>query len=111
MMKPASFHTLARDTLQDFSKEVRMELGKAIFSLQKGESLSMPLSRPMSVVAAGVHELRVKDRSGIYRVFYFTKQPDRIFIFHAFTKKTQETPKNEIVTGRRRLREMLDEKN
>jgi hypothetical protein len=39
-------------------------LGKALLALQYGHSLSMPLSRPMPEVAAGVEELRVKDRSG-----------------------------------------------
>ena len=29
-----------------------------------------PLSRPMGSVASGVEELRVRDRSGAYRVFY-----------------------------------------
>jgi len=52
---------------------MRRELGKARFDLQKGEKLSMPLSRPMASVAAGVEELRVRDRSGAYRVFYYAK--------------------------------------
>jgi phage-related protein len=107
MIKPASFHSSAKDTIQSFSKAVRMELGKAIFTLQRGEALSMPLSRPMATVALGVYELRMKDRSGIYRVFYYTKKQDKILIFHAFTKKTQETSKQDIELGRKRLREML----
>jgi hypothetical protein len=45
-------------------------LGKAIFDLQRGERLSMRVSRPMPSVAAGVEELRIRDRSGIYRAFY-----------------------------------------
>lgn len=108
MLKPATFHPNAIETIQEFSKEVRLEIGKAIFDLQKGETLSMPLSRPMGVVAPGVHELRVKDRAGIYRVFYLTKLKESVLVFHAFTKKTQETPKHEIEVGRKRLKEMLE---
>jgi phage-related protein len=90
---------------------VRRELGKAIFDLQKGEKISMPLSRPMPSVAAGVEELRVKDRSGAYRVFYYLKLADSVLIFHAFAKKTPQTPTHEIALARRRLKEMLDEES
>ena len=89
----------------------RSELGKAIFDLQAGANLTMPLSRSMSSVAAGVNELRIRDRSGIYRVFYYTKLADSILIFHAFAKKTQKTPQHEIVLAQQRLKEILDEKS
>jgi phage-related protein len=35
----------------------------------------------MSSVAQGVEELRIKDRAGAYRVFYFTRLTDAILIF------------------------------
>jgi phage-related protein len=82
-----------------------------IFDLQKGEKLSMPLSRPMSSVAASVEELRVRDRAGAYRVFYCTKLADSVLIFHAFVKQTQRTPPQEIALAQKRLKEMLDEKD
>lgn len=109
-MALAVFHPKARDAIREFPEDVRRELGKAIFDLQKGYKLSMPLSRPMSSVAAGTEELRVKDRSGAYRVFYYTRLADSVFIFHAFVKKTQKTPRQEIALAQKRLKEMLDEK-
>jgi phage-related protein len=87
---------------------VRREFGKTIFDLQRGEKLSMPLSRPMPLVASGVEELRISDRSGAYRVFYYTKLANSILIFHAFAKKTQKTPLNEIALAQKRLKEMLE---
>ena len=107
-MKSAVFHPKARDSIREFPEDVRREFGKVIFDLQKGEKLSMPLSRPMSSVAAGVEELRVRDRSGAYRVFYYTKLADAVLIFHAFTKKSQKTPLDEIAIGQKRLKEMLE---
>jgi phage-related protein len=62
----------------------------------------------MSSVASGVEELRVKDRSGAYRVFYYTRLADSVMIFHAFAKKTQKTPLQEIALAQKRLKEMLD---
>jgi phage-related protein len=88
---------------------VGREFGKVIFDLQKGEKLSMPLWRPMSSVAAGVEELRVRDRSGAYRSFYYTRVADSVLIFHAFAKKTQKTPPHEIALAQKKLKEMLDE--
>jgi len=71
----------------------------------------MPLSRPMSSVAPSVEELRVRDRSGAYRVFYFARLVDSILIFHAFGKKTPRTPPHEIELAQKRLKEMLDEES
>src|SRR5215510_14839580 len=101
-MKPALFHPKAREVIKTFPKGVRKELGKAIFDLQKGHTLGMPLSRPMPSVALGVEELRMRDRAGIYRTFYFTKSARGILVFHAFVKKTQKTSPQEVALGRKR---------
>ena len=61
----------------------------------------------MPSVASVVEELRVRDRSGAYRVFYFTKMETAVLIFHAFEKKTAKTPPHEIELARKRLKEML----
>ena len=42
------------------------------------------------------------------RVFYYAKLADSVLIFHAFTKKTQKTPPDEIALGQKRLKEMLE---
>jgi phage-related protein len=83
-------------------------LGEALLDLQHGASIGMPMSRPMPEIAAGVCELRVKDRSGIYRAFYATKIGTTLLVFHAFVKKAQKTPPHEIALARRRLKEMSE---
>jgi phage-related protein len=70
----------------------------------------MPLSRPMPSVAPGVHEIRVRDRNGIYRTFYLLESEQGVLVFHAFVKKTQKTPAREVETARQRLKELLHEK-
>jgi len=62
-------------------------------------------------MAKGVEELRLKDRNGVYRVFYLASFADAVLIFHAFTKKTQKTPLREIDLARKRLKEMLYEES
>jgi len=44
--------------------EIRADLADALARLDAGLSLSMPLSRPMPAIGPGVHELRLRDRSG-----------------------------------------------
>jgi phage-related protein len=67
----------------------------------------MPLARPMPDIGPNVHEIRVKDPSGAYRVFYVTVSTDGVYVFHAFKKTTQATPKNELRLGQKRLGEIL----
>lgn len=110
-MRAAIFHPKARLSIRGFPEDVRRELGKAIFDLQKGNRIGMPQSRPMPSVALGVEELRIRDRSGSFRVFYFKKSRAGILVLHAFAKKSQKTPPYEIETARTRLKEMQDEEN
>ena len=93
----------AFETLDVFT---RSKLAELLALIAKGESLGMPVSRPMPVIAHGAHELRIKNAAGQYRIFYFVKFRDAILVFHAFKKKTQETPKMEIEAGQKRLGEM-----
>ena len=108
-MKAAIFHPAAREVIRSFPEDARRELGKAIFDLQKGEVPGMPLSRPMPSLASGAAELRIRDRSGIYRAFYYANSPRGILVFHAFMKKTPTAPKQELELGKKRLKELLYE--
>jgi phage-related protein len=108
-VKPAIFHAEAKDAIRNFPLTVRRALGKAIWELQKGERLGMPLSKPMPSVGPGVRELRVKDKSGAFRAFYYVQSSKGILVFHAFGKKSRATPTSEIRLGKKRLKEMLNE--
>ena len=106
-MRVARFHPAARDALRAFPEDVRRAFGKAIYDLQLGHSLAMPLSRAMPVLGAGAAELRIRDAAGTYRAFYVVKVADVVLILHAFAKKSQKTPQREIELGKKRLKEML----
>jgi phage-related protein len=69
----------------------------------------MPLSRPIPSIEPGAAELRIRDRTGIYRAFYYVRSTRGILVFHAFVKKTQTTPVRELDLGRKRLKELLHE--
>ena len=106
-LRNARFHPRVRETVREWPKRVRVELGQAIQALQVGIALAMPLARTMPSVGKGVEELRIKDSGGQYRVFYLARFADSVLVFHAFVKKTRETPKHELALARARLKEML----
>ncbi len=108
-MKPVIFHPRALEFIRAQSASIRRQIGEALRDLQKGASLGMPLSRPMTVIASGVHELRVSVEGATVRVFYYVRRSDAIIVFHAFQKKSQKTPSRAIHLARRRLQEVLDE--
>jgi phage-related protein len=92
--------------IQDLSEELRGEFYDAVSLLTAGQILAMPLSRNLSSVHPGLHELRFKDRSGQARIFYFVKRGDAIYLLHAFWKKTQEIPHKELELIKKRIKEI-----
>ena len=52
-----------------------------------------------------IWELRIKFSSDISRIFYFVWQADTIVLLRGFIKKTQKTPRSEIETAQKRLRD------
>ena len=86
-----------------FSKEARIEAGHLLRLLQKGESLSLPQSRPMPSIGSRVHELRINDRNQTWRIIYRIDE-DAIVIAEVFSKKTRKTPQRVIEVCQYRLR-------
>jgi phage-related protein len=70
-----------------------------------GPDLGMPHTRAMG---KGLFELRMKSKEGIGRVLYCTLPGRRIFMLHAFVKKTAKTPARELTIARRRLKEIKE---
>jgi phage-related protein len=105
-MKPIRFHPAVVRDINRLDFASREELAGLLEALSRGVSLGMPVSRPMPMVEHGVHELRITDRRGELRTFYFTKHSEDLLVFHMFRKKQQKTPEREITLGRKRLRSM-----
>ena len=84
------------------SMYARLEAGHLLRRLQRGETLSMPESRPMPSIGPRCHELRVGDAGVTWRVFYRI-DPDAILILEVVKKKTAATPRAVLQVCRRRL--------
>ncbi len=88
------------------SAELKSDFFDAITLLANGHKLFMPHNRNLSNIHPGLNELRLKDRTGQFRFFYFIKKGDSVYVLHAFKKKTQELPLNEIKLVLKRIKEI-----
>lgn len=86
-----------------FSDGARVEAGNLLRLIQEGESIGMPLSRPMPSVGARCHELRVRDANRNWRVIYRI-DADFILIVAVFSKTTRKTPGPIVAACKSRLR-------
>ena len=66
--------------------------------------------KPMPSVSQGVEEIRVLNSSGAYRVIYFARRAEAVYVLHAFHKKTQRAPQKDLQIAKRRFRQLLGER-
>lgn len=92
--------------IEQFPSKIKEGLLDAIADLQAGVVLAMPLSKKMEGMGPGVFELRFKERSGIYRIIYFVKKGDAIYLVHGFQKKTNKTPHRNIEVAMKRIKRL-----
>lgn len=86
-----------------FSPEARIEAGMLLRRMQQGDRLGLPHSRPMPDIGARCHELRVRDETKNWRIFYYLAA-DAVVILDIYSKTTEKTPLAVLENCRRRLR-------
>ena len=86
-----------------FSAGARLEAGFLLRRLQRGEKLSLPMSRPMPSIGTRCHELRIIDENVTWRIIYAV-EPDAIVVLEVFAKKTNRTAVDVLNNCKRRLR-------
>lgn len=91
-------------------KKEPQELKESIYGvferLERGENIPLPLCRPLFSLLKGLYELRFSYRAGEYRVFYYVKIGDAIYIIHAMKKKTQKLETRVIELLKKRIRSL-----
>ena len=92
--------------VQDFirrqSDKVKAKILKFIDLL---EELNLLLGQPhvKKLADSDVWELRIRHSSNYYRILYFATSGHRFILLHAFLKKTDITPKDEIRIAKARM--------
>ncbi len=65
--------------------------------------------KPFSSVGGGAREIRIHEQGGAFRVMYVAKFSVRIYVLHAFRKKTQKTSAKDIDVVRTRYRAIANQ--
>lgn len=98
------FHKRVKAEIEDWPVGILADFARAAELLMEfGPNLRMPHSRAMG---DGLFEIRPRGREGVGRAFYCFVVGQRIIILHAFIKKTQATPEQELKIARKRLKEV-----
>ena len=105
VIKPAEFLGDTLEVLRAFPGNVRRDAGFQLDKVQRGEEPDH--WKPMSIVGAGVKEIRIRDESGAFRVIYLANLADAVYVLHCFQKKTQATRKEDIKLARSRFKELM----
>lgn len=92
-----------RDWLRDLPHAERKIIGEDIKTVQIGWPLGMPLVRKMD---ANLWEVRISLPDKIARIL-FTVAGKQMVLLHGFIKKSQATPKEDLQTAIKRLKQQL----
>lgn len=93
--------------LRKENRELKESIYGVFERLENGENIPLPLCRPLFSVKKGLYELRFSYETGEYRVFYYIKKEDAIYIIHAMKKKSQKLEKRVIDLLKTRIRNLL----
>ena len=93
--------------LRAFPRPVQRDIGYALLAAQFGET--DPSAKPLKGFGgAAVLEIVAAHRTDAFRAVYTVRFADAVYVLHAFQKKSRRgiaTPKAELETVRRRLRD------
>ena len=96
----------AERELKTAPKDILIDVFSLLDDLAQGKKLSLPISRPLSSIGKGLHELRLSGRFGEYRVFYVIRVLDAIYVIHASTKKKMALDRRTADLLRQRIRSL-----
>jgi phage-related protein len=95
----------SRKDLMTFPLDALKEAGFQLGKVQSG--LEPDNWKPFPSVGAGAYEIKIKEASGEFRVFYVAKFVEAIYVLHCFQKKSQQTARQDIDLGVERYREAV----
>lgn len=106
-MKPAVWVGSSRKDLRAFPRQVRSDIGQAIYAAQMGDT--DPAAKPLKGFG-GTRVMEIVDRhdANTYRAVYTAQFSGVIYVPHGFQKKSKRgiaTPRADIELVRRRLAE------
>ena len=98
------FYAGVEDSIVAMPPKIQARLLRLLELMQEhGANLGAPHTSPMG---DGLFEIRAKAKEGIGRALFCYMKGERVYILHAFVKKTQKTPKKELDLAIARMKEV-----
>jgi phage-related protein len=106
-LKPVRWIGTSLRDLRSFPREVRIDIGHALFTAQEGKT--DPAAKPLKGFGgASVLEIVASHHGNAWRAVYTVRFQDAVYVLHVFQKKSTKgiaTPTREIDLIKRRLAE------
>ena len=99
----------ARKAYLEFPPPVIDDMDAALYAAARGESLGSV--KQMKHLGPGVFEIALRHRKDAYRMIYYLRVGDEIWVLHAFQKKSKtgiKTPKPDMDVIRARLKRVKE---
>ncbi|MGH9607514.1 MAG: type II toxin-antitoxin system RelE/ParE family toxin [Terracidiphilus sp.] len=107
-MKPVEFLGDSLKIIGTFPKNARQAAGYQLRRVQDGNQPDD--FKPMQDIGKGVEEIRIWAGSGTYRVIYTARLEDKVYVLHAFQKKTRETTEQDKQIAKRRFKRLMGDR-
>jgi phage-related protein len=108
-LKPVVWLGDSLRTLKTFPATVQDEMGYALYLAQRGEKHVS--AKPLKGLGSGVLEMVADHRGDTFRGVYTVRLGDRVFVLHAFQKKSKRgiaTPQADIDLIKQRLKQAIE---
>ena len=99
------FHPRVLAAIESWPADILADYARILeFLMEHGPNLRLPHSRAFG---AGLFEFRPRGKAGIGRALYCFLPDRRALVLHAFVKKSQQTPDQELKLARKRMKGVL----
>lgn len=95
-----------RDLLS-FPDDAKRDAGYQLHRVQNG--LDPEDWKPFQRIGSGVKEIRIRSNNNAFRVIYVAKIEEKIYILHAFQKKSRKTNENDVEIAKARYKAVVNE--
>jgi phage-related protein len=107
-LRPLVWMGDSRKNIRSFPDEVRAAVGYALQSVQAGDTPHE--AKPLRGIDSGVYEIIKRYDTDTYRAVYAVKIGERIYVLHAFQKKSKQgikTPQSDIDLIKQRYKDAI----
>jgi phage-related protein len=107
-LRPLVWMGDSRKNIRSFPNEVQASVGYALQFVQAGETPAD--AKPFKGVAGGVYEISKRYDTDTYRAVYAVKIGEKIYVLHAFQKKSKQgikTPQSDVDLIKQRYKDAL----